>query len=89
VIISPIVTILGLIPYTAYRFFIYTPQAFREPQGQTRGAIEGNAADDALLEIRARFDLTGKRSFPILFSFGLNLFHLHLLALPASHSRPL
>ena len=26
-----------------------TPQACREPQGRTRGAIEGNAADDALM----------------------------------------
>jgi len=29
-----------------------TPQAFREPQGQTRGAIESNTADDTLLMIR-------------------------------------
>jgi len=34
------------------RFVIYTPQAFREPQGQTRGAIEGNAADDAFMMVR-------------------------------------
>jgi hypothetical protein len=40
-----------------------TPQAFREPQGQTRGAIEGNAADDALL-VEQGFSIPIDRNCP-------------------------
>jgi hypothetical protein len=65
-------------PYTVNRFFIYTPQAFRGPQGLTREAIEGhlpkadNASDDTFPGIGwfFSFDSHHVRCYIVLFGAG-------------------
>ena len=47
------------------------PQAFREPQGLTRGAIEGNAADSTLMVDQGRgyfLDINGKNELTYTFA---------------------
>jgi hypothetical protein len=51
---SQIFSIINLTPYTVNRFVIHTPQ---------EGAIEGNAADDALMLVRVS-EAMKKGSFP-------------------------